>query len=64
MVLSSFLGTGAPERQEKHSGKGIAIALPTALFLNFSVKSLARKVIQKFWGEVSVLSLTLKTAEN
>ena len=43
-------------KQEKHSGKGIAIAFATALFLNFSVKSLSRKVVQKFWGEVSVLS--------
>ena len=46
-------------KQEKHSGKGIAIAFTTALFLNFSVKSLSRKVVQKFWGEVSVLSLPL-----
>ena len=45
-------------KQEKHSGKGIAIALATVLFLNFSVKSLSKKV-QKFWGEVSVLSLLL-----
>ena len=42
-----------------HSGKGIAIAFAIALFLNFSVKSLSRKVVQKFWGEVSVLSLPL-----
>ena len=47
-------------KQEKHSDKGIAIALATALFLNFSVKPLARKVVQKFWGEVSVLSLPLR----
>ena len=47
-------------KQEKHSGKGIAIALATALFLNFYVKSLSNKVVQKFWGEVSVLSLPLR----
>ena len=47
-------------KQEKHSGKGIAVALATALFLNFSVKSLARKVDQKFWGEVPVLNLPLR----
>ena len=35
-------------KQEKHSVKGIAIAFATALFLNFSVKSLSRKVVQKF----------------
>ena len=46
-------------KQKQHSGKGIAIALATALFLNFSVKPLARKVVEKFWGEVSVLSLPL-----
>ena len=40
-------------KQEKHNGKGIAIALATALSLNFSVKPLARKVVQKFSGEVS-----------
>ena len=46
-------------KQEKHSGKGIAIAFATALFFNFSFKSFSRKVVQKFWGEVSVLSLPL-----
>ena len=47
-------------KQEKHSGKGIAIALATAHSLDFSLKSLATKVVQKFWREVSVLSLPLK----
>ena len=49
-------------KQEKHSGKGITIAFATALFFNFSVKSfISRKDVQKFWGEVSVLSLPLRS---
>ena len=36
------------------------MALATAFFLNFSVKSLSSKVVQKFRGEVAVLSLPLR----
>ena len=32
-------------KQEKHSGKGIAIAFDTALFLNFPVKLFSIKVV-------------------
>ena len=48
--------------EKKFSGsddKPIAIACVTVLFLIHSVKSFSRIVVQKFWGEVSVLSLSL-----
>ena len=35
-------------KQENDSGKGIGIAFATAPFLNCSVKSFSRKVVQKF----------------
>ena len=35
-------------KQEKHSGKGIAVAFATALFFNFSAKSFSRKAVRKF----------------
>ena len=49
------------ERNKKSTqGKDIAIAFAaTTLFLNFSVKSLSREDVQKYWGDVSVLSLPL-----
>ena len=35
-------------KQEKHSGKGIAIAFATAIFFNFSVKSFSKKLFKSF----------------
>ena len=49
MVWSSFLGTGVTERNKKCSA-----------FLEF----FRQVVVQKFWGEVSVLSLSLKWRMN
>ena len=46
--------------QEKHSVKGIAIAFATALFFNFFVKSFSRKVVQKFWSEVSAIAIAIR----
>ena len=64
MVRSNSWNLRNRTKQEKHSGKGIAITFATALFFDFSVKSFARKVVQKFWGEVSVLSLPLRACES
>ena len=48
LFCSIYLEPANMTNREKHSGKGIAIAFATALLFNFSAKSVARKVVQKF----------------
>ena len=55
-----FLGTGITERNKKRTVAQVSrLRLPLRFSLIVPIKSFSRKVVQKFWGEVSVLSLPL-----
>ena len=48
IVWSSFLGTRVTKRNKKSTVAKVCDCVGTALHLNFSVKALSKKVVQKF----------------